>query len=972
MTAPLPWNESAPLRAAEPLPLVGAGEVWRIAQGGVDLFLTTLVDGRPQGALHPLFRVAAGELLLPLPPLEREDGNWCVVAVALPGTRLARLAWEPFAAALRRGAGFIPPAPSDAPERPDESGPTTLLNTWLENLTAHLAGPLPRNLAPLEIGEDLPLDTAHTFFARQAGLWVRVLADQIVLLSRSDETWNAADDWLPLPRHAWLGGGVEARLQVSNRLPPDLAAALDAYHLWLLRGLVSRAAAGQEEQRQRLQRKRGEEQARMRQALTRLAALLDSDEDATAEEPSTDALLEACRRVGRAAGMTFVAPPQSSDSGREPLAEILEASRLRMRRVALRGAWWQQDNGSLLGYLGEERRPVALLRDRRGYRLEDPRDGSSRPLDVELAGELQPFAQAFYRSFGDQAIVLGKLLRFAAQGCGPDARVMLAVGAAVGVLGMVVPVATGLLFDSVIPGAEKGQLAQLALALLAGTFATAMLEVTRGTAMLRLEGRMDAAVQAAVWDRLLRLPVPFFRRYSAGDLALRANGISQVRQALTGNLLNILLSAVFSLMSVPLIVYYSPALALLGFALVLLAILALWWSSRVQIGFLRRVSELDGRLSGLVFQLLNNVALLRTCGAESRAFVKWAGLFAQTQALQMKAAGARNRLAVFNAAFPAVTQLALFSLVAFTMQADTSFSTGTFLAFNSAFGTFLGAMLAGSAAFVSVLGVMPIYERARPILEGLPESQENKLHPGQLSGDIEISHLTFRYTPDGPLILKDVSLSIRAGEFIALVGSSGSGKSTLLRLLLGFEQPSSGSVAYDGQDLAGLDLGPLRRQLGVVLQHSQLLTGDIFTNIIGGASLLTLDDAWRAAELAGIAEDIRAMPMGMHTLLSDGGGTLSGGQRQRLLIARAIVNRPRILFFDETTSALDNRAQEQVSRSLDNLRATRVVIAHRLSTIVHADRIFVLDNGQLVQSGTYRELLAVPGPFAELAKRQLQ
>jgi ABC-type bacteriocin/lantibiotic exporter with double-glycine peptidase domain len=280
-------------------------------------------------------------------------------------------------------------------------------------------------------------------------------------------------------------------------------------------------------------------------------------------------------------------------------------------------------------------------------------------------------------------------------------------------------------------------------------------------------------------------------------------------------------------------------------------------------------------------------------------------------------------------------------------------------------------MLSATSVFTSLLGIVPIYERAKPILHSPIEVGAARAAPGRLTGQIELSQVSFSYTPDGPRVLDDISLLIQPGEFVALVGSSGSGKSTLLRLLLGFEIASSGAIYYDDQDMAGIDLGAVRRQFGVVLQNGQLLSGDIFTNIIGSATALTLDDAWEAATQAGIADDIREMPMGMHTVVNDGGGTLSGGQRQRLLIARAIVNHPRILYFDEATSALDNRAQEMVSTSLDNLRATRVVIAHRLSTIANADRIFVMDGGRLVESGTYAALLEKDGMFAALAKRQI-
>jgi ATP-binding cassette subfamily C protein len=296
-------------------------------------------------------------------------------------------------------------------------------------------------------------------------------------------------------------------------------------------------------------------------------------------------------------------------------------------------------------------------------------------------------------------------------------------------------------------------------------------------------------------------------------------------------------------------------------------------------------------------------------------------------------------------------------------------TTGEFIAFNAAFGGFFGALIGLAATALGLLNLVPVYERAKPILQTLPESGEGRRHPGELQGGIEVMKLGFRYG-DGPEILKDVSFSIRPGGYIALVGPSGSGKSTLFRLLLGFEKPSSGSIYYDTQDLVDLDVDALRRQLGVVLQSGQLISGDIFTNIVG-TSQLTLDDAWNAARMVGLDQDIEQMPMGMHTVISEGASTLSGGQRQRILIARAIVHRPRIIYFDEATSALDNRTQAIVTESLGRLKATRIVIAHRLSTVINADRILVLQDGRIVQNGNYEKLLHEPGPFAELAKRQM-
>jgi ATP-binding cassette subfamily C protein len=298
------------------------------------------------------------------------------------------------------------------------------------------------------------------------------------------------------------------------------------------------------------------------------------------------------------------------------------------------------------------------------------------------------------------------------------------------------------------------------------------------------------------------------------------------------------------------------------------------------------------------------------------------------------------------------------------------FTTGEFLAFLAAFTQFLTATLLMSSSVVSVLNIVPLYERAQPIFHTLPEVSAAKSTPGDLRGDIEISHVTFRYKPNTPPILRDISVSVQTGRFVAFVGPSGSGKSTLFRLLLGFETPESGAIYYDGQDLAGLDIQEVRRQMGVVLQNGRLVNADIFTNIVGSAPL-TMEDAWEAVRLAGMEPDIRQMPMGMHTVIGEGGGSLSGGQRQRLMIARAIVGKPRVILFDEATSALDNETQSCVSRSLEKLQATRIVIAHRLSTVMNADCIYVMDKGVVVQSGTFTELMAQGGLFHELAKRQL-
>jgi NHLM bacteriocin system ABC transporter ATP-binding protein len=405
----------------------------------------------------------------------------------------------------------------------------------------------------------------------------------------------------------------------------------------------------------------------------------------------------------------------------------------------------------------------------------------------------------------------------------------------------------------------------------------------------------------------------------------------------------------------------ATGLAVLGMSFTCLA-------SLVQVSRQRSLTQIQGELFGTVLQFVTGISKIRLSGTENRAFAVWAGQFSEQKAIAFKAGMISNIISTFNSAFPVLSLAAIFFWL--SSRQSGLLSAGSFLGFNAAFITFQFALVQLSSTLVSSLYVVPIYERAKPILEALPEVDVKKNHPGDLTGDIEVSHVCFRYSSDGPLVLDDVSFHIKPGEFVALVGASGSGKSTLLRLLLGFESPESGSVYYDGQDLAGIDSRGVRRQIGVVLQNGKIMAGDIFRNIVGSSNL-TVDDAWEAARLAGFDEDIRQMPMGMYTVLPPGASTLSGGQRQRLMIARAVVRKPRIILFDEATSALDNITQSIVGKSLETLQATRVVIAHRLSTIINADRILVLDRGRIVQSGNYEQLIAREGPFLELAKRQL-
>ena len=451
--------------------------------------------------------------------------------------------------------------------------------------------------------------------------------------------------------------------------------------------------------------------------------------------------------------------------------------------------------------------------------------------------------------------------------------------------------------------------------------------------------------------------------------------MSTIRRQLSGRTLINLITSLFALFYLAQLFYYNVRLALIAVAVAVIAIAVTTVSGMLMLSKVRPLLEVQGNIFGQTVQLINGISKLHIAGAQERAFASWSKNYTRQIKLELSTQRVEDAVVLFNTVMPLVTSGVLFWFTIRLLEAPQTtgsieLSLGTFLAFNTAFHSFIRGTTDLSNTVTEILQITPQWQRTQPILLTIPEVDLSKADPGKLVGKITIDHVTFRYRSDGPLTLDNVTISAKPGEFVAFVGGSGSGKSTLLRLLLGFETPQTGSIYYDGQDLCGLDVDAVRRQLGVVLQNGQLSSASIFENIAGGAQI-TLDEAWEAARMSGLADDITTMPMQMHTVVSEGGGNISGGQRQRLLIARALALKPRILLFDEATSALDNRTQAIVSESMDKLQVTRIAIAHRLSTIRNAHQIYVLQAGRVVQQGTFQELAAVEGLFAQLMARQM-
>lgn len=658
--------------------------------------------------------------------------------------------------------------------------------------------------------------------------------------------------------------------------------------------------------------------------------------------------------------------PDHLEGMNEQLEYLLRPAGIMRRTVKLERGWHKDATGPFLAVRRDTQRIVALIPTVSGYRFLNTDTGRWTRVNNKNEEYFEEEAICFYKPLPLRKVSYGDFMKYALNTISVwDVAFIAAAVLVVTLVGLLPAKLNYMIFSIVIPSDSIRLLYAMAGFMICVLGATVLLEAVKALCMARIKAKMGMSVQSAVMMRVLSLPASFFKDYSAGELSSRIQKADVLCTLTADAVLSTGLTSVFSLVYIAQIFSYAPALCIPAIVIMVLTFLISVVSSLAQIKVMRRQMEFQAKEKGVSYSLIAGVQKIRLSGAEKRAFSKWAGIYAKEAALNWNPPLFLKLNNVIT-----LTISSIGTMVMYWAAIKSGVGTADYYAFQTAYGMVSGAFMALSSAALTAAQIKPVMEMLRPVFDVAPEVSGDKQVVTRLSGGIELNNVSFRYNDSMPFVIDNLSLKIKPGQYVAIVGATGCGKSTLMRLLLGFETPDKGAVYYDGKDLAKIDLKSLRRRIGVVLQNGKLFSGDIFSNIVISAPWLTLDDAWEAAEMSGIAADIRRMPMGMHTVISEGGGGISGGQRQRLLIARAVAPKPKILMFDEATSALDNLTQKQVSEALDSLKCTRIVIAHRLSTIRQCDRIIVLQNGKIIEDGKYTELLELNGYFAQLVARQ--
>ena len=646
---------------------------------------------------------------------------------------------------------------------------------------------------------------------------------------------------------------------------------------------------------------------------------------------------------------------------------LLSSSDIMYRKVTLEEGWHEDAMGVLITNLTENGAVITVMRDAAGvYSYQDPLTGRTVHVTRAQEKKIGKEAYCFYRPLPLRKIKLRDLIQYMLSTLSSwDIAAFVMSAIAITLVGMILPKLNHILMGEVVTYGSYQLLGAVIGFMFFATVGSFLLAIIKQLLLSRIRVKLSVNVQAAAMMRVLSLPPDFFKKYNSGELSQYLGYMNSLCTTLVDSIFSTAITGVFSLVYLTQIFSYARSLVIPSLVVTVLTLAIGIAANAAQAEINKEQMDLAAKERGLSYALINGIEKIRLSGAENRVFAKWIELYVRDADLKFNPPVIVKMQKVFSAAVTLVG-----TIVMYYIAVRSGVSVADYYAFNAAYGYISGALAAITSVAMTAATIVPSLELIRPLLDAEPEKHTGRESVASITGNIELSHVTFRYEKEGRKILDDLSLRIPARQYVAIVGKTGCGKSTLLRLLLGFEKPETGAIFYDRKDIQTLDLGSLRKCIGTVLQEGDLFGGSIFENITISAPNLTLDQAWEAAEIAGIADDIRAMPMGMGTMLQEGSGSISGGQKQRIMIARAVAPKPRLLLLDEATSALDNITQKQVSEALDRMKCTRVVIAHRLSTIRHCDRILVMDSGKIVEDGTYEQLIELGGVFAELVERQ--
>lgn len=918
-------TNSTPRHLSEP------ERAWLLQSGELDLFAVPLDSRQRPGRRTYIGTLTPGSVVLGVPDVDLDGTTWCLYGVGVD------CILEPMA---------------------DWAANTEGLRTWLTQISAGLQGVVGATWVSAPDGDTVDLQRGAVLTSRQGLQWALTEPGALTFLNEPGPAT------VPVVPSGLLVAARAATVTIGQG--DDREPGVRWFSTMALLGQAERVNRMLREEAARDADRMQQEELARADAMSALGTIDAKRVIASAAE--RDHVLAACRLLGQLEGISIVAPPEwVQDQTLDSVHAIARASGARVRSVSLSDCWSKPGIDTILAFRKDGGRPVvAVPRRSRGYDVLDPSTGRRQRVSASVADSLRPAGYVFYQPLPTDSMGVLGLLRYGLRGARRDLIRTLGLSVVAGLLSLVVPIATGRILGNLVPAGQIGQIALASVLVFGAVFAASGFLLGRSASLLRLQGRMLSRMESCVWDRLLGLPVQFFTRFSVADLNLRITGVENIQYIVSSVASQTLLALVTLLFSLLLLFAYSASVASLTMGLTLLVVVVSSLLTYLQIKRLRAMYDAKGQSSAVLMQVVQGIDKVRAAAAEGRALAAWSRAFSR----QAEALLASEQLSAIRTAMYAALPVAL-TLVLFTVVGSNPgiMSTAAFLSFVAALAQITSATAQLDLSLGYVLNIVPLFDRLRPILAEPSEDQAGAVDPGRLKGAAGLHNVTYRYPGMSNPVLQGVDLQVDPGDFVAIVGPSGSGKSTIVRLLLGFDEPETGTITYDGKDLASLDRRSVRSQIGVALQNESVFASDIYRTIAGDW-VLSEEDVWAAAEKVGLADDIRALPMGMRTLLGNNAATFSGGQRQRLVLAAAIARDPRLVVLDEATSALDAVTQAQVMRSLEELQVTRIVVAHRLSTIRNAGRVVVVDQGRIVQQGSYEELAAVPGLFQNMVQRQ--